>query len=110
MSIYKKGIDAEAKCAALLASNGYNILHRRLKSIYGEIDIVANKDDCLYIVEVKYRHLSLCLAKLAVAKSVRGIEQAYLAVLYDQYPNLYPRFKYFAMSRQLYEFGDIDIM
>lgn len=38
-----------------LRSKGFNILNNNYSSRYGEIDIVATKDECLVFVEVKFR-------------------------------------------------------
>ncbi len=50
--IGKWGEDA---VAAYLAGRGYEIVARNARTPYGEIDIVAKKDDILIFVEVKTR-------------------------------------------------------
>lgn len=105
--IHTKGLIAEAKCCNLLCEKKYTILHHRFRTKYGEIDVVASKNDVLYMFEVKYRDESIDAAKAAVSKSVMRMYQTYLAVLYDMYPDLNPRFKYFVMSMNYFEFGDI---
>ena len=49
------GQQAEAAVADYLAENGYKIVSRNWKTAVCEIDIVAKKDDVVYLAEVKYR-------------------------------------------------------
>lgn len=49
------GERAEKRVAAYLKAEGYKILDRNWKTRWCEIDIVAQKDKCVYFVEVKYR-------------------------------------------------------
>lgn len=49
------GQGAETAVEEHLASSGYNILDRNWKTKICEIDIVAQKGDVTYFVEVKYR-------------------------------------------------------
>ncbi len=48
-----KGNLAEDKAVEFLQSKGYYILERNFYSRFGEIDIIASKDDALHFVEVK---------------------------------------------------------
>lgn len=52
---YKKGVDAEAKCARYLEELGYNILDMRYKTKFGEVDIIATCGNTLVFTEVKAR-------------------------------------------------------
>ena len=45
----------ECMAQKYLKSKGFNILNNNYSSRYGEIDIIATKDDCLVFVEVKFR-------------------------------------------------------
>ena len=45
----------ECMAQKYLKSKGFNILNNNYSSRYGEIDIVATKDECLVFVEVKFR-------------------------------------------------------
>ncbi len=49
----KKGNIAEDKACAYLFENGYEIVDRNFYSRFGEIDIIASKDEVLHFVEVK---------------------------------------------------------
>ncbi|HUH43207.1 MAG: YraN family protein [Sulfurimonas sp.] len=48
-----KGNVAEDKASLFLLENGYTILQRNFYSRFGEIDIIAYKDEVLHFVEVK---------------------------------------------------------
>ena len=50
----KIGLEAEDKAVKYLLNNGYLILSRNFHSYFGEIDIVAKKDEILHFFEVKY--------------------------------------------------------
>lgn len=55
MSNVVAGHNAEKRAAAYLKSQGFAILQLNWKTRYCEIDIVAKKNNTLYLVEVKYR-------------------------------------------------------
>jgi putative endonuclease len=46
---------AEDFAVKLLTNNGYRVIDRNFRSKFGEIDIIAIKDQCLVFVEVKAR-------------------------------------------------------
>ncbi|MDQ7066716.1 MAG: YraN family protein [Sulfurimonas sp.] len=48
-----KGNLAEDKACDFLYENGFSILERNFYSRFGEIDVIATKDDVLHFVEVK---------------------------------------------------------
>lgn len=48
-----KGDIAESKACNYLLENGYQVIERNFYSRFGEIDIIAFKDDVLHFVEVK---------------------------------------------------------
>ncbi|CAH2604285.1 conserved protein of unknown function [Rhodovastum atsumiense] len=50
-----RGVDAESAACAALLDEGWALLGRRLRTIAGEIDIVAEKDGLVAFVEVKSR-------------------------------------------------------
>jgi len=45
----------EDKSVEILIKNSYKILERNYQNKYGEIDIIAQKDDEIVFIEVKYR-------------------------------------------------------
>ena len=63
----KTGLAAESAAARYLEKNGYKIAARNYSSRYGEIDIIAETDEYVVFVEVKYRRsLSSGLPREAV--------------------------------------------
>ena len=55
MSIKARGHSVQQKVAQLLAARGYKIRAQNYYKPYGEIDIIAQKDDTVSFIEVKYR-------------------------------------------------------
>lgn len=49
----KKGLIAEELACAFLCKNGFEIIERNFYARYGEIDIIACKDNVLHFIEVK---------------------------------------------------------
>jgi len=49
------GIDAEAAACAALERDGWTLRARRLRTKAGEVDVIAEKDGLLALVEVKAR-------------------------------------------------------
>ena len=50
---YKFGFESENKAVKFLKSHGFEILERNFHSRFGEIDIIAKKDEILHFIEVK---------------------------------------------------------
>jgi uncharacterized protein (TIGR00252 family) len=55
MTNFDHGRAAEAKAAEYLEQQGYRVLQRNWRTRWCEIDIVTQKDNTVYLVEVKYR-------------------------------------------------------
>lgn len=55
MTNYQTGHDAEKQAAGFLVKHGFKILEMNWKTPRCEIDIIAEKDRCAYLVEIKYR-------------------------------------------------------
>jgi len=53
MNTRKIGNRAEDKACKYLTEHGYRIIERNFYSKFGEIDIIAYKDDVLHFIEVK---------------------------------------------------------
>lgn len=51
-----KGKEGELLVAQYLQRNGYTILTQNYRKRFGEIDIIAQKNDTIAFVEVKWRH------------------------------------------------------
>lgn len=50
---YLFGFDSEERATEFLQNSGFEILDRNFKSRFGEIDIIAQKDEILHFIEVK---------------------------------------------------------
>jgi putative endonuclease len=68
---YEKGISAELCAEKKLKLDGYSILGKRVRTTYGEIDILARKGGDLVAVEVKQRK-SLDLARDCISMKQRA--------------------------------------
>ncbi len=51
---YLDGILGEDKACKFLKKQGFEILKRNFHSKFGEIDIIAKKDEILHFIEVKF--------------------------------------------------------
>jgi len=73
---YRYGIVAEWVCVAVLLLKFYKILARRYKTDWGEVDIIAYKNNTVIAVEVKARQ-SLFDAKISVTeKQINRVQKA----------------------------------
>ncbi|MDR0942584.1 MAG: YraN family protein [Holosporales bacterium] len=70
LSSYNKGISAEFQAEKELKKQGYKILGKRVRTRYGEIDILAKKNNDLVAVEVKQRK-SLDAARACISYNQR---------------------------------------
>ena len=81
---------AEDYAVELLSSQGYKILDRNFHSKFGEIDVVALKDDYLAFIEVKARwSLKFGLPEEAVTRSKLwkiGRTGEYYSILHPDLP------------------------
>lgn len=50
---YIFGFDSEQKAVKFLENNSFKIICRNYKTKFGEIDIIAKKDDIVHFIEVK---------------------------------------------------------
>ena len=55
ISSYQTGIEGEEQAREYLIKKGYSIEEERYKTKFGEIDIIASKEDLIISVEVKKR-------------------------------------------------------
>ena len=65
-----------------LKSKGFNILNNNYSSRYGEIDIVATKDECLVFVEVKFRKENSMVSGLESVDKRKQIKITKTALVY----------------------------
>jgi len=68
------GLKAEDKAVEYLQDCGYSILQRNFHSRFGEIDIVALKEDILHFFEVKYSKDYDALTRITPKKLQRIIK------------------------------------
>ncbi|MDR2646185.1 MAG: YraN family protein [Holosporaceae bacterium] len=72
----EKGYLGEFIAVCLLKLKGYRILARRYKTVCGEIDIIAQRNDVVIFVEVKCRkNIDKCYNAIT-AKQLRRIQRA----------------------------------
>jgi len=81
-----RGIDTEAAASAALTRDGWTVHAQRLRTASGEIDIVAEKNGLLAIVEVKSRPtLADAAAALTARQQLRLIGAA--EILLAEHPD-----------------------
>lgn len=77
------GAGGEYFATSILYSQGYDIIKKNFRCKIGEIDIICQKKDCLYFIEVKTR-TSLNLGRPGEAvdidkqRRIRGIAKYYM--------------------------------
>lgn len=97
---YAKGVDAEGQAAAYLGGQGFEIISRRYKTKFGEIDLVVKKGDLICFVEVKRRgSLEEALSSIT-PRNRRRIEQSalYFGVDFPEYAQCDLRFDVIAIT------------
>ena len=77
---YYKGLFCEYFCILLLRISGHKILGSRIKTKFGEIDILTVKNGVTKVFEVKYRSESLDAAKFALQESKKRVKKAYVSL------------------------------
>ena len=96
MSSVRVGRQGEGMAARFLEQHGYTILKKNFKSVYGEVDIVAIRDEILVFCEVKYwRSFDRSQLEYAIdrPKRRRIVESAYYFLLRNPLPaHIRPRF------------------
>lgn len=101
---YYKGLFCEYFCIFLLRISGHRILGRRIKTKFGEIDVLASRRGVIKVFEVKYRSEGLNAAKFALQSSVKRVKKAYVS-LKKRGP---VQFRYFVQSGIRFQFGSMD--
>ncbi len=72
----RSGVDGEGRVAQALAASGWTIRARRLRTAAGEIDIAAERDGLLALIEVKTRDTLETAAYALGARQRRRLTQA----------------------------------
>lgn len=84
LSSYEKGISAEICAANELVSKGYEILGKRIKIKYGEIDLLAKRGQDVVAVEVKQRKTLNSSRDCISLKQRKRIVNAFLSIISDR--------------------------
>lgn len=91
MFAYYKGLSAENIVVNYLIKQQWNILHKRFHNPYGEIDLIAKKENLLLFVEVKARKkMNDALAAISLHQQKRLLKAAeyYLEYNYPEIENV----------------------
>ncbi len=80
-----RGLDAEAIAAQALERDGWTVLGRRVRTAAGEVDLVAERDGLLALIEVKARP-ALAEAAAALGPRQRARLVAAGAILLGEHP------------------------
>ncbi|WP_331709165.1 YraN family protein [Gluconobacter albidus] len=78
---YYTGLDAENIAARLLEERGLTILARRLRTPYGELDLLATDSEWLIAVEVKQRRSLRESASCLTVRQSRRLMEAFEYIL-----------------------------
>ena len=84
ISSYIKGINAESRAEEILLNLGYQILGRRVKTKYGEIDILVLKDNTVVAVEVKHRKTLDIARECITIRQMRRISKALQLIISER--------------------------
>ena len=94
----KIGIKGEQIAANFLLNKGYSILHRNWRSGKKEIDIIAQKDDVVVIVEIKTRtNFDFGFPEEAVTRNKQAFLKSAAAAFIDSNPQ-YPIIRFDIIS------------
>ena len=100
LSSYQIGLNAEVIISDYLKNKGYSIFKHRYKTKYGEIDLIASKDDLLIFVEVKNRKIIPNYDIILNKQKSRSCEVAmYFLSQYHQFKNFQMRFDCFLVDK-----------
>lgn len=81
LTCYEKGISAELCAEKELITRGYKILGKRVRTEYGEIDILAQKGEDVIAVEVKQRKTLDGARECLSIKQRKRIANAFLFII-----------------------------
>lgn len=79
----QKGKEGETLVAQYLQKNGYTIISQNYRKFFGEVDLIAQKNDTIAFIEVKWRHNPLIdpaeLIGTSKQKKIISIAKAFLS-------------------------------
>jgi putative endonuclease len=78
---FEKGVSSESSAVNKLRSIGYTILGRRVKTQYGEVDILAKKGKELIAAEVKQRRTLDCARSCLTMRQMSRIANALMLLI-----------------------------
>ena len=97
---YYFGILAELVAALYLRCKFYQIIARRFKSPFGEIDLIAKKGDRIIFIEIKARKDTSLMDFISKHQQQRIIKASqYFLLKFPRYQNHYLRFDAIIMNR-----------
>lgn len=99
-SNYLRGVQAEKLAVDYLQQHGYRVVQTRYKTKYGEIDIIATRDDLLCFIEVKLRANTRAALESVTARIQNRIERSalYFLAQYPEYCDRAMRFDVIAVT------------
>ncbi len=110
----KTGDQGEDRAESYLKQEGFKILGKNMISRYGEIDLVAQKDDQLYFVEVRKRigtEYGSALESITPRKIMRIKKTAqYLLMKHSEWQQLVPFFSVIAIDETISEGEQIEFL
>ncbi len=87
-NLKRLGFNAEERVVQYLKNNGFAILKRNYRTRYGEIDIIAQKLDTVYFIEVKLIKNVQYLPEAKInQKKKRALKRTALMFLEETAPN-----------------------
>ncbi len=99
---YTRGVEAEECAAVYFEKGGYDILFRRYKTKFGEIDLIVRKDTVLAFVEVKARATVNDALEAVTPRTRKRIEQSalYFISQHTEYTEHDMRFDVIAVTEE----------
>ncbi len=96
ITAYDYGFSSEKIAAEFLTSKGFEILKKRFKTKFGEIDLIAKKDDLVIFVEVKGRKTKELIEVILTKHQTCRIKNAAMLFVAQnlQYQNFNLRFDF----------------
>lgn len=98
---YRLGLWAERFCLLSLRLKGYRLVARRVRTPFGEIDLIVTRGEALVLVEVKARDsLTAAAEALGPAQRQRLVRAAgFIMARYPAYQNKTLRFDFMLVAR-----------